>query len=207
MTNFEQLHEDYQRIEASVSFLEANFLDQPSLAEIAAHVHLTEYHFQRLFSRWVGISPKRFLQYMTKEYAKKLLAESDNLLDVTFDAGLSSPGRLYDLFVICEAVTPGEYKERGKNMSIGYGFHPSPFGECLLAVTERGICGLKFVCDGNKETLLKWLYDQWPLADIQNRQGQTEPVINQIFSLSANNSPAHRSGPVRAAVGRSPEHL
>jgi len=190
MADFDQLLEDYGRIEKTVSYLEGNFLRQPSLSEIADHVHLTEFHFQRLFSRWVGISPKRFLQYMTKEYAKKLLADSENLLDVTFDAGLSSPGRLYDLFVNCEAVTPGQYKDKGKDIIIRYGFHPSPFGECLLAATERGICALRFVFEGNKEELLRWLHDLWPRAEIENRQGQTESIVDQIFSFSAANTPA-----------------
>ena len=190
MSRFEQQFEDYQRIERTVAFLEDNYLKQPSLSEIAERVHLTEFHFQRLFSRWIGISPKRFLQYMTKEHAKNLLKESENLLDVTLDSGLSSPGRLYDLFVNCEAVTPGEYKEKGKDMTIRYGFHPSPFGECLLAITDRGICALRFVLEENRQELLDWLHNLWPLAKIQNRTGQTESVIDQIFSFSPNSHPA-----------------
>ena len=190
MPRFEQLFDDYQRIERTVAFLENNFLRQPSLSEIAEHVHLTEFHFQRLFSRWIGISPKRFLQFMTKEHAKKLLDKSENLLDTTFDSGLSSPGRLYDLFVNCEAVTPGEYKEKGKGIILRYGFHPSPFGECLLAVTDRGICALRFVFEENHPELLDWLHQLWPLAEIHNRQRQTEPIIDQIFSFSADNAPA-----------------
>ena len=190
MSKFDQLHEDYQRIERTVAYLEDNYLRQPSLTEIAEHAHLTEFHFQRLFSRWIGISPKRFLQYMTKEHAKNLLKESDNLLDVTFDSGLSSPGRLYDLFVKCEAMTPGEYKEKGKDIKIRYGFHPSPFGECLLAVTDRGICALRFVSEDNHQELLDWLHNLWPMAKIQNRADHTEPVIDQIFSFSRDSNPA-----------------
>lgn len=190
MSKFDQLHEDYQRIERTVAYLEDNYLRQPSLTEIAEHAHLTEFHFQRLFSRWIGISPKRFLQYMTKEHAKNLLKESDNLLDVTFDSGLSSPGRLYDLFVKCEAMTPGEYKEKGKDIKIRYGFHPSPFGECLLAVTARGICALRFVSEDNHQELLDWLHNLWPMAKIQNRADHTEPVIDQIFSFSRDSNPA-----------------
>ena len=108
---------DYQRIEKSIGYLIDNFHDQPDLKQIAAKIHMSEYHFQRLFSRWVGISPKRFLQFLTKEHAKKLLEKSVNLLDVTYEAGLTSPGRLHDLFVSCEAVTPGEYKARGRGLS------------------------------------------------------------------------------------------
>ena len=105
-----QASDDYDRIEKALKFIEKNFSSQPDLKEIADNIGLSEYHFQRLFSRWVGISPKRFLQFLTKEYAKQLLEDSVNLLDVTYEAGLSSPGRLHDLFVTCEAVTPGEYK-------------------------------------------------------------------------------------------------
>ena len=140
-----QASEDYERIEKAIKYLETNFPSQPGLKQVAAHIGLSEFHFQRLFSRWVGISPKRFLQFLTKEYAKHLLEDSINLLDVTYEAGLSSPGRLHDLFVNCEAVTPGEYKSKGAGLTIKYGYHPSPFGECLLATTERGICGFFFV--------------------------------------------------------------
>ncbi len=111
MIDFRQLSKDYQRVEQAIKFLEENFHRQPPLAEIADSVNLSEYHFQRLFSRWVGISPKRFLQFLTKEYAKKLIENSSNILDVTYDSGLSSPGRLHDLFVNCEAVTPGDSKD------------------------------------------------------------------------------------------------
>ena len=123
-----QANEDYERIEKSIKFLESNFPSQPGLREIADHIGLSEFHFQRLFSRWVGISPKRFLQFLTKEYAKRLLENHKNMLDVTYEAGLTSPSRLHDLFVTCEAVTPGEYKSKGEGLVIKYGFHPSPFG-------------------------------------------------------------------------------
>lgn len=114
MTTMEVLEEDYLRVEKAIRFIETEALRQPSLAEIAASVGLSEFHFQRLFSRWVGISPKRFLQFLTKEYARKLLEESRDVLSVTYDAGLSSPGRLHELFVTCEAVTPCEVKTRGR---------------------------------------------------------------------------------------------
>ena len=115
----------------------------------------SEYHFQRLFTRWVGISPKRFLQFLTKEHAKSALQDSQSIDQTAFRAGLSSPGRLHDLFVTCEAVTPGEYKAHGAGLSIDYGFHPSPFGECLLALTGRGICFLRFVDQGGREAALQ----------------------------------------------------
>ena len=142
---FEEASADYGRIEQAIHFLEQNFQEQPSLAEVAAHVGLSEYHFQRLFSRWAGTSPKRFLQYLTIQHAKKLLADSQSVLAATYEAGLSSPSRLHDLFVTHEAITPGEFKQEGAGLKIQYGFHDSPFGECLIALTERGICGLSFV--------------------------------------------------------------
>ena len=179
-----QANEDYERIEKAIKFLEANFSSQPGLKEIADHIGLSEFHFQRLFSRWVGISPKRFLQFLTKEYAKTLLESRINLLDVTYEAGLTSPSRLHDLFVTCEAVTPGEYKSKGQGVSITYGFHSSPFGECLLAKTERGICGLYFVKNGDHRDVLAEFKGYWQNAELTENPSSTGPLIQQIFSTS-----------------------
>jgi AraC family transcriptional regulator of adaptative response/methylated-DNA-[protein]-cysteine methyltransferase len=189
MAGLQQLSDDYRRIEKTIRFLEESFQHQPSLAEIAAGVDLSEHHFQRLFSRWVGISPKRYLQYLTKEHAKKMLADARSVLDTAYDAGLSGPGRLHDLFVACEAVTPGEYKTGGAGVTIDYGFHPSPFGECLLAVTERGICGLRFVQEDNREALIDGLKGQWPGAVFNRAPDRTRPLSERIFQLSANDPP------------------
>jgi AraC family transcriptional regulator of adaptative response/methylated-DNA-[protein]-cysteine methyltransferase len=188
-----QANEDYKRIEKAIGFLESNFPAQPGLKEVAAHIGLSEYHFQRLFSRWVGISPKRFLQFLTKEYAKKLLENSANLLDVTYGAGLTSPGRLHDLFVNCEAVTPGEYKNKGAGVNITYGFHPSPFGECLLAKTERGICGFYFIKNGNQRDVFAEFRQYWQKATLTEDPAATAPLISQIFnpSLGKNKEPLH----------------
>ena len=120
-------------------------------------MHLSEYHFDRLFKRWAGTSPQRFLHFLTKEYAKELLAQSKDVLEVTYTAGLSSPGRLHDLFVTYEAMTPGDVKKNGAGLTITYGFHPSPFGECMLAVTDRGICGLTFLSTGSHTTAINEL--------------------------------------------------
>jgi len=188
-----QASEDYERIEKSIKFLETNFPSQPGLKEVAAHIGLSEFHFQRLFSRWVGISPKRFLQFLTKEYAKHLLADSVNLLDVTYEAGLSSPGRLHDLFVNCEAVTPGEYKRKGEGLTIKYGFHPSPFGECLLATTERGICGFFFVKNRDRKDPLTELRYFWQQADIVEDPPASRELIDRIFnpSFDSTSAPLH----------------
>lgn len=164
--DFSQASRDYQRIAKAIQYIEENASSQPALPEIAASVHLSEYHFQRLFQRWVGISPKRFLQHITKEYAKKLLRESESVLDASYQAGLSSPGRLHDLFVTWEAVSPGEYKNRGLGMQIKYGFQPSPFGECLIAVSERGVCQVGFVDKNNYGMALSELETKWPAAEL-----------------------------------------
>jgi AraC family transcriptional regulator of adaptative response/methylated-DNA-[protein]-cysteine methyltransferase len=119
-THLKQLSDDYLRIEQAILYLENHYKDQPSLEEVAASIGLSEYHFQRLFTRWAGVSPKRFLQFLTKEGAKELLNRSENLLDTTHQVGLSSLGRLHDLFVNTEAVSPGEYKSRGEGVTIRY---------------------------------------------------------------------------------------
>jgi AraC family transcriptional regulator of adaptative response/methylated-DNA-[protein]-cysteine methyltransferase len=178
-----QMSEDYRRIERAILFLENHYAEQPSLSELAASAHLSEYHFQRLFSRWVGISPKRFMQYLTKEHAKQLLQRSGRLLETSFTAGLSGPGRLHDLFVTWEAVTPGQYKARGQGLQIAYGFHPSPFGDCLLAVTERGICTLVFISEGDQATAIQQLHCDWPKAEIDQVASLTQPVMDQITDL------------------------
>ena len=191
--NFNQANEDYRRIEKAIRYLENNFDRQPELHEVASAANLSEYHFQRLFSRWVGISPKRFLQFLTKEHAKKLLAQSKNLLETTYDSGLTSPGRLHDLFVNCEAVTPGEYKTNGEGLAIRYGIHPTPFGECLLAITERGICHLNFVMNDDIQRSIQTLSAQWKNAVIFEDQNSTAPFVNRIFSPVNNGqqSPLH----------------
>jgi len=176
---------DYLRIEKAISFLQLNYTRQPDLQEVARCVHLSEYHFQRLFTRWAGISPKRFLQYLTLEHAKRALRESRSVLDATFDAGLSSPGRLHDLFVTVEAMTPGEFKQSGEGLIIKYGFHSTLFGECLLAVTERGICGLSFVPEGRRGQVLKELRERWTGATLREASGTTQPVVDRLFARSA----------------------
>ncbi len=179
--------EDYNRMEKAILFLEQNYHRQPELREVAQSVRLSEFHFQRLFRRWAGISPKRFIQYLTLEHAKKLLEGSHSVLDVTYDSGLSSPGRLHDLFIKVEAMTPGEYKAHGAGLRISYGFHPSPFGECLLAVTERGICALGFVDAGGKAALLRDYQSRWPQALWEKNRRLTDPYIHRIFDGEKSN--------------------
>ncbi|MBK6646839.1 MAG: methylated-DNA--[protein]-cysteine S-methyltransferase [Anaerolineales bacterium] len=170
----------YRLIEQAIQYIEANARNQPELAEIASAVGLSEYHFQRMFTRWAGISPKRFMQFLTKEHAKEILDHSENLLDATHQTGLSSLGRLHDLFVNTEAVTPGEYKSRGAGVDIRYGLHPTPFGKCLIATTERGICHLGFV-DGSEGRAVDNLVEHWKHASMNEDYASTAPLVNRIF--------------------------
>ncbi|MGE5250619.1 MAG: methylated-DNA--[protein]-cysteine S-methyltransferase [Bacteroidota bacterium] len=180
---YNRLSDDYRRIEQAILYLQDNYKDQPSLAEVASSVGLSEYHFQRLFTRWAGVSPKRFLQFVTRENARQLLDDSENLLDTALEVGLSSLGRLHDLFVTTEAVSPGEYKSRGAGLTIRYGLHPTPFGQCLLGVTERGICHLGFV-QGSEGNAIDALVSDWPQAKMIEDFGQTAPLIQPIFDLA-----------------------
>ena len=175
---------DYERVERAIAFLEANYRHQPGLAELARVAGTSEFHFQRLFTRLVGISPKRFLQFQTIAHARALLERSRSILDTTYETGLSSAGRLHDLFVAVDAVTPGEFKRRGGGLEIAYGFHPSPFGECLVAVTERGVCGLWFVKD-QREGAMHELERTWPEATRQESESATADAAAQIFALNA----------------------
>ena len=191
MTNFSQLSADYRRVEQAILFLENNAHRQPSLTEVAAHVGLSEYHFQRLFTRWAGISPKRFLQFLTKENAKELLSRT-SVLSAAYEAGLSGPGRLHDLLVECEAVTPGEYRTKGAGVDIVYGYHPTPFGECLLALTGRGICFFGFVQGSDRSGLLADLHRDWANATFLEEPSRTRRVLGQIFPSRSRTSSALR---------------
>jgi AraC family transcriptional regulator, regulatory protein of adaptative response / methylated-DNA-[protein]-cysteine methyltransferase len=172
--------QQYQLIERAIQYIAANVRRQPELDEIASASGLSEYHFQRLFTRWAGISPKRFMQFLTKEHAKELLARSENLLDTTHQVGLSSLGRLHDLFVNTEAATPGEYKSHGAGMTIHYGLHLTPFGKCLIAATERGICHLGFVQTSEGDAVDNLVAD-WKQAKMIEDYKSTAALIARIF--------------------------
>ena len=143
-----QAQRDYRRIEAAIAHIAAHHPESPSLDEIAAVANLSPFHFQRMFSRWAGVSPKRFARYLSLEQARAALrGDGASCLEAAFDAGLSGPGRLHDLFVTIEAMTPGEFRRGGAGLAIGYGFAPSLFGEILVAATPRGICHIAFADD------------------------------------------------------------
>ena len=180
-----KLSKDYHRIEETILYLDENFREQPTLSELARNVSLSEYHFHRLFKRWAGITPKQFLKFLTIEYAKNLLDESPSLLDVTYNSGLSSVSRLHELFVTIDAVTPGQFKKRGEGLTIIYGVHPTPFGKCLLSVTERGICGLSFITDNNVEQSMKDLKREWTGAEFIENANFTRDYMDKIFIPSS----------------------
>ncbi len=173
---------DYSRIEKAIKFIQEHAEDQPDLDKVAGHLNLSPFHFQRLFKDWSGISPKRFLQYLTVEKAKKLLTESRSVLDTAFETGLSGPSRLHDLFVSVEAVTPGEYKSMGESLRIRYSFQQTPFGECLIALTDRGVCGLSFTGDSSGEIELSILKDRWKNAVFSEDPAEGRDTAEKIFA-------------------------
>jgi len=172
---------DYERITQAISFITSRVDRQPTLNEIAAHIHLSPFHFQRLFSRWAGVTPKRFLQVLTVERAKQLLTESMPLLEVSDSVGLSSSSRLYDHFVQLEAVTPGEYKTGGMGLSIEYAVHDTPFGDAFIAITPKGVCKLVFLQDGEIDEHLADLCKTWPYAEMHANRQSTLGVIDDMF--------------------------
>ncbi|MBI3993355.1 MAG: bifunctional helix-turn-helix domain-containing protein/methylated-DNA--[protein]-cysteine S-methyltransferase [Candidatus Lambdaproteobacteria bacterium] len=185
----QQICDDYNRMERAIHFLVQHVQEQPSLDEIAASVHLSKFHFQRMFTRWAGISPKRFLQYLTLNEAKDVLVRHGSVLDAAYEAGLSSPGRLHDLFVTYEALTPGEYKAGAAGLRIGHGFQPSPFGRCLLAFTARGICGLSFVEAGGEAAALAELRATWPGATLAPDDGGARRLARRAFGPDPHSAP------------------
>lgn len=181
---------DYARIERAIRYLAAHFRRQPTLAEVARHAGLSEFHFQRLFTRWAGVSPKRFLQFLTADYARQLLRESQSLMDVAFEAGLSGPGRLHDLLVTVDAVTPGEFKREGEGLTIRYGDHDSPFGPCLIGVTERGMCWLAFVPPDGRRRALEAMRDHWREAAFEKDERETRAMARRVFDRAGDRSGA-----------------
>ncbi len=172
---------DYDRIAQAISFITDRVNSQPTLDEIAEHIHLSPFHFQRLFCRWAGVTPKRFLQTLTLERAKQLLSESKSLLEVSDSLGLSSGSRLYDHFVHLEAVTPGEFKTGGLGLQIEYGKHDTPFGKVFIAITPRGICSLTFLEHDQIDECLAGLYKKWPRAEMHENHDSTRVVIEAMF--------------------------
>jgi AraC family transcriptional regulator of adaptative response/methylated-DNA-[protein]-cysteine methyltransferase len=174
------MNSDYIRIEQAIRFIQLHAGRQPGLAEVAAHVGLSPYHFQRLFRRWAGISPKRYLEILTVDLAKALLNRSHSVLDAAHAVGLSGPSRLHEQFISVEAVTPGEFKRGGQGLDIDYAIAPGPFGTMLLARTERGLCFLAFADDANRVRELDRLRRLYPRATL-NRDDDAAAVADGIF--------------------------
>ncbi|WP_346797131.1 methylated-DNA--[protein]-cysteine S-methyltransferase [Halomonas sp. Bachu 37] len=180
---------DYERIEKALAYMVANTAQQPRLETVAAHVHLSVFHFQRLFCRYVGISPKRFLQALTLERGKCLIASSRSLLDTAHELGLSSGSRLYDHFVQLEAVTPGEHKGQGEGVEISYGVHPTALGELFVAVTPRGICRMGFVDATSADELLAKLSREWPRSTLSHCPESTRYAVDLLFAAAKQGTP------------------
>jgi AraC family transcriptional regulator of adaptative response/methylated-DNA-[protein]-cysteine methyltransferase len=173
--------DDYSVVRRAIEFISDNWRDQPSLETIAEEVGLKPLALQRLFTRWAGLSPKGFLQALTLDHARGLLSESASVLDATYEVGLSGPGRLHDLFVTHDAMTPGAFKARGEGIEIRFGFHPSPFGRALLMVTEHGLAGLAFADQGDEAAALADMKARWPRAVYVEDPAATTPYVSRIF--------------------------
>lgn len=176
-----QEHINYIRIAEAIEYIRENFKEQPNLDEVAAKVHLSPFHFQRLFTDWAGVSPKKFLQYISVEHAKQLLKEKEaTLFDATHETGLSSTGRLHDLFIKIEGMTPGEFKNGGENLSINYSYAESPFGNIIVASTPKGICYMAFA--ENEATATADLKAHFPNADFKQKLDLIQQNALYIFT-------------------------
>lgn len=176
---------DYLMVSEAVSYLTENARSQPTLEDVANHVGLSPFHFQRLFTRWAGISPKIFLQAVTMEYARHLLRDRASILDTTFEVGLSGPGRLHDLFITYEAMSPGAYKSGGEGLELVYGFHDSPFGVCLAVATAHGLAGLGWAdsdTEPDRQAALDDMTGRWPRARFREAAGETAKYIRAMFA-------------------------
>ncbi len=176
---------DYDTVRRAIEFISEAWRDQPSLDEIAEEVGMAPLALQRLFTRWAGLTPKGFLQAVTLDHARALLSDSASVLDATYEAGLSGPARLHDLFVTHDAMTPGAYKARGGGIAIKWGFHESPFGLALIMVTDRGLAGLAFADPGGETAALDDMRGRWPRAAYAEDREATGPYARRIFDTAA----------------------
>lgn len=172
---------DYEIVRRVIEKISLDYRDQPSLEELADDVGETPTGLQKLFTRWAGLSPKTFLQAVTLDHARRLLDDGMPLLDAAFELGMSGPGRLHDLFVTHEAMSPGDYKSRGKGLTIRYGWHESPFGQALIMATDRGLAGLAFADTGEEAVALADMAGRWPNADYVEDPAATLPYARRIF--------------------------
>ncbi len=171
---------DYERIAKAIEYLRTNYKEHPSLEEVAKEVYLSPFHFQRLFTEWAGVSPKKFLQYISLQHAKSLLQRHASLAETTFETGFSGTSRLHDLFITIEGMTPGEYKSKGQGLTIQYSFASIPFGEIIIASTSKGICNLFFI--ENRKQAIQELKRQWPNAVLKETSNTQHENLLLFFS-------------------------
>ena len=176
---------EYRRVAEALNYISQHRRSQPTLNQVAAHVGLSEHHFQRLFQRWAGVSPKKFLQFLTVEHAKRLLTTDLSVLDASLDVGLSGPGRLHDLFVTVEGMSPGEFKRAGAGLCVYQDLIDTPFGPALLSRTARGVCGLAFVDEGGVETLCREQAGRWPGARFSSDPAAADALARRMFRTDA----------------------
>ena len=185
---------DWKRMARAISFLTENYLDQPSLDAAAEAVGLSPFHFQRLFTRYVGVSPKSFVGHLTLDRAKQELAQGASVLDAALEAGLSGPSRLHDLCLKIEAMTPGDYARGGEHIAIDTGFHDCAFGRALVMTTDKGVCGLAFGDEGEEAAMLADMRARWPKAQYRENPARTGRIAAQIFERQAGDVPLHLIG-------------
>ena len=185
MNNIDERCRAYETVAQAIRFIRSNSSRQPGLEEIAAQVGMSPFHLQRTFSIWAGISPKRFLQYLTRAHARALLRQSHDVLAASHEAGLSGPGRLHDLMVTCDAVTPGEIRALGAGLEINYGFGLTPFGRIIAGITPRGLCHLQFSESGDvgAASAIRALRDTWPQARLTRNDKVVNPITSRLLCL------------------------
>jgi AraC family transcriptional regulator, regulatory protein of adaptative response / methylated-DNA-[protein]-cysteine methyltransferase len=191
---------DFARIAASIRFIEENFRAQPRLTAIAKAARLSEFHFNRLFRRWAGVTPRQYLAFVTARAARGELANSPSVLEAAYALGLSGPGRLHDLLVTLDAVTPGELKARGRGLELTCGFSATPFGEALLASTPRGLCHLAFVEPGDRHGALARLAMSWPEARLQHDDGTAGALARRVWAGASSGNASPARAPLRLTV-------
>ena len=184
----------FERMARTVRYITEHYQEQPSLDALAGIAHLSPHHFQRTFTRWAGISPKKFVAHMTLDQAKKSLIRNQNVLSAALDAGLSGPSRLHDLSITFEAMTPGQMKARGKGLTITYGVSPSPLGLCIVCATEIGVCGLAFAWDEEKDETLNKMIGRWPHADFAQDNDLAKKITKVIFDNKTHPIALHAMG-------------
>ncbi len=190
----------YDLMAAALRYIEENADSQPSLEDVAAAIGLSPAHFQRVFSQWVGVSPKRYLQYLTLDHAKHLLAERFTVLDTTYEAGLSSPGRLHDLFIRWEAMSPGDYARKGAGLTIHWGWFETPFGDALAMGTDRGLCGLAFAAEMGRVAAWDDMATRWPDAVFTENANALTGWVEAAFGGVGEISLAPLGGPFQIKV-------